>query len=625
MIMDMFGGITLKGFLRIVSFVMVLLLLPLPLAGAETAAAAQRLDVTYLNSSNHEVDAEPLLDGSDETGLSLKKGKSAEMVVMLPEDTDCYNVYMRLDVRAASATLQQLNTDIRKYETIAAIDNPGAEFVFALSQPAAGKLRVQLTFDGKLACTVTELYCYGGGDLPQGLHNWIAGQNDVDVLLAVDSLETVDLALVSAILDGGHSLAVCALAAGEETPAAVTDRLWDAGVRLLPCVADTKDSVLALATWIRVYRPMLLVREDALADAAAEAVTQAADYNYEVKQAAETGLWVVPDTCAVGDDAIVKAAAIGGRNNDLIRALCADAFSDAQYADTALIPYPDGRDEDGYLPEGEFLYENETDGLWAYLSSSVQVQIVRYTQPDVPSLWYQVDLQFNTETEQFKQHIYENASFSGQQTYPEKLAQTDKLVFGINGDYYPYRIGKKVDTGNIIRNRTVLYNIINKKAGYPNLDTLALRDDGSLSVFAGSEITADELLAQGDVHDALSFGPYLVRDGELRVYDGMSWDVHEPRMSIGMIEPGHYCIIMVEGKMPKGQEQGMDLNQIAQLMYAQGVTEAFNLDGGSTAVLIFMGTKLNRTGKASSVGKPRNQAELFGVGTSDLVHTDALE
>ncbi len=61
-------------------------------------------------------------------------------------------------------------------------------------------------------------------------------------------------------------------------------------------------------------------------------------------------------------------------------------------------------------------------------------------------------------------------------------------------------------------------------------------------------------------------------------------------------------------------------------MYAQGVTDAFNLDGGSTAVLVFMGVKLNRT--ASKSGKsetsPRNMHELMGIGHSTQTATDML-
>ena len=77
--------------------------------------------------------------------------------------------------------------------------------------------------------------------------------------------------------------------------------------------------------------------------------------------------------------------------------------------------------------------------------------------------------------------------------------------------------------------------------------------------------------------------------------------------------------------MPKKGEQGFSLWTLAELMYARGCTQAMNVDGGSTAVMVFMGHKLNRTGKATTLGSPRNQHELFGIGSSDNVYTDMAD
>ena len=321
-------------------------------------------------------------------------------------------------------------------------------------------------------------------------------------------------------------------------------------------------------------------------------------------------------------------AELEGMSQEETRAYCASRFETAQHADPAEIPYPETRQADGYLPEGEdeFVYEDEEKGLWGYCSSTLQVEIVRYAMPEVPHRWFEATVIFRPDRETFQQHTYVNASFKDQQIYPETLAQTSQLVFAVNGDYYPNRADHKWPVGNIIRRRQVLYQYNAKKSlKFPNLDTLAIRDDGSFSVYAGNEISAEELLAQGDVHDALSFGPYLVRNGQIRIYNGQSADVAEPRCAYGMLSPGRLFFVMVEGKMPKKGEQGFDLWQLAELMYARGCTEAMNVDGGSTAVMLFMGHKLNRTGKATALGSPRNQHELFGIGTSTRVYTDMAD
>ena len=327
-------------------------------------------------------------------------------------------------------------------------------------------------------------------------------------------------------------------------------------------------------------------------------------------------------------------AEMEGMTPEEIRAWSGEQFASALHSDPAEIPYPENRLEDGYLPEGEFVHEDPEKGLWAYLSPSLQVEIVKYEMPEVPHTWFEAHVTFKPEEEIFTQHLYVNASFKDQQIYPETLAQTSRLVFAVNGDYYPNRASQKWPVGNIIRQGQALYNYTKGSLKFPNLDTLAIRNDGSFQVYDSTEITADELLAQAEpgdpsfVHDALAFGPYLVRDGEIRLYEGGSADVFEPRCAYGMIAPGELFFVMVEGKIPKKSdlkgEQGMNLWQLAQLMYARGCVQAMNVDGGSTAVMIFMGTKLNRTGKGSSLGKARNQHELFGIGESDQVHTDKV-
>lgn len=306
-----------------------------------------------------------------------------------------------------------------------------------------------------------------------------------------------------------------------------------------------------------------------------------------------------------------------------------EPFVFAEYNDTSLIPYPENRDENGYLTEGEFVYEEPELGLWAYLSPTVQVEIVQYdgNWDRYDERWFVAEVKFDTAAESFSQHTWFQkdeagekirGDFSDQQIWPKTLAQADRMVIAVNSDYYLYRVKNKT-TGNILRSGEVIYDF-NKPSGYPNLDCVAFFADGSMAVYDGNETTATELKEQGAV-DVLSFGPWLVRDGVLRDYDGKNYNAREPRMAIGMVEPGHYILIDCEGRVPNGP-RGLTLNELGALLYAHGVNEAINMDGGTTSVLIFMGEKLNRTGHDTYVTSPRNQHELFGVGTSEQVRTD---
>ena len=613
---------------RICSLLLILLFLPaLPFAAAESGTAAE-LTVEMRNANDKALEAEALRDGSDETGVDLKRGKQGDVILLLPEDSSCAAVCARLSVPAAKAELQRIN-EKKRWESLATLASPGFEFTLPVSG-VSGKVRLHLSFSDNVTCKVLELRCFTAGELPAFIHSWQAPSRAVDVLLAAETLDAVDTALVASLLEKGRSVSVCALEAGDSLQAAC-DRLWDAGLRSAPSLWDhsTKKPNLTniLATWIRAGQPLLLAADESFADAVDKAVSGAADPSWNIEDAASHGIWAVPDTCLLAD-AAVRADSLAERNHDAIRAWCVSQFESAEHADPAEIPYPSSRLPDGYLPEGEeeFIFEDTEKGLWAYLSQTLQVEIIKYRMPEVPHTWFEASVIFKPESETFTQHTWVNATFEGQQIYPETLAQTSKLVFAVNGDYHPNRASQKWPVGNIIRRGKVLYNYDGKGSlKFPNLDTLAIRNNGSFSVYGSTEITADELLAQGDVQDSLSFGPYLVRNGEMRVYNGNSASVPEPRCAYGMVEPGHLFFVMVEGKMPKKGEQGFNLWLLAELMYARGCTEAMNVDGGSTAVMIFMGHKLNRTGKGNQLGSPRNQHELFGIGESDRVYTDLAE
>ena len=612
---------------RFLSLLLIALFLPLG-ALCEAQETAAEIPVEIRTGNDKAADAEPLRDGSDETGMNLKKGKESSIILMLPEDGSCESIFARLTAAPARIELQQQN-ERKKWTAASSRTDPGFQFVLN-TDGLAGKVRLAFFFSPAVPCQILELRCFTAGSLPEFAYSWDQAPAETDILMASASPESMDLPLLSSLLTQGRSVTV-AFASAEGSLPAACDRLREAGLRTLPLFpaesAKKPNYARLLAVWIRSCQPLLVLTDPVLSPFAPEAVNTAADPSWSAEGAPETGIWAVPDTGVFGPEAEQKAANLSERNNDAILSFCVNRFAGAQHADPAEIPWPASRLADGYLPEGEeeFIYDDPEKGLWGYASSTLQVEIVKYQMPEVPHTWFEANVIFKPEAEAFTQHTWVNAIFEGQQIYPETLAQTSKLVFAVNGDYHPNRASKKWPVGNIIRRGKVLYNYDGKGSmKFPNLDTLAIRRDGSFSVYGSTEITADELITQGDVTDSLSFGPYLVRDGQLRIYRGNSADVPEPRCAYGMVRPGHLFFVMVEGKMPKKGEQGFNLWTLAELMYARGCTEALNVDGGSTAVMLFMGRKLNRTGKGNSLGSPRNQHELFGIGTSEKVYTDMV-
>ena len=111
-----------------------------------------------------------------------------------------------------------------------------------------------------------------------------------------------------------------------------------------------------------------------------------------------------------------------------------------------------------------------------------------------------------------------------------------------------------------------------------------------------SEIEPDEF----PIHDAISGGPRLLRNGEISVeYEeegqrsAFATEKH-PRTAIGYSQDRKYLIAaVVDGRQP-GHSLGMDLYELAALMHEFGCFDAINLDGGGSSTMIVEDRIVNR-------------------------------
>ncbi len=270
---------------------------------------------------------------------------------------------------------------------------------------------------------------------------------------------------------------------------------------------------------------------------------------------------------------------------------------------------------DGFLvdPEEEFVYSNEEDGQWIYLSSTLQVRIRRYSDPNYPLVWYETDVRTTPEERMKTPHI--PSIRTGALVRSQNLARRVDAVLAISDDFYAYRARNSKRPGVIIRDSQILYDRPKKKStsGFPKQEVLAYFQDGSMKCFDNGEHTAEEYLAMGAT-DVFSFGPILVTGG--RPGPDMSnpkyYHYKEPRCALGMIEPYHYFILTVKGRTDDAA--GCYFPWLTERMIQMGVQEALNLDGGGTTSLVFMGEQLNYRGTSS-----RACASIIAWGTSDLV------
>ena len=162
------------------------------------------------------------------------------------------------------------------------------------------------------------------------------------------------------------------------------------------------------------------------------------------------------------------------------------------------------------------------------------------------------------------------------------MSERAGALCAINADFYSFR-----SRGIVIRNG-VLY----RDKYEPDTEVLVIYRNGDMKVFKkGSEINVQQLMVDG-AWQAFSFGPSLLEEnGELRArYKSVN---HDPRTIIGMIEPGHYLFIVVDGRQ-RGYSDGITYYEGALLAKQLGCTVAYNLDGGKTSQMLVGSKVINK-------------------------------
>lgn len=272
-------------------------------------------------------------------------------------------------------------------------------------------------------------------------------------------------------------------------------------------------------------------------------------------------------------------------------------------------------DERGFLSEGEFVYENPEKGVWRYASPVLKVEIFRCSQESPKQVWYEAEVWCGGDE---YPHMIANdpeKRFSSTE-FPYKIARKNGTVLAISSDYAHLRKQQKSKVGIILRNGEILSDKTwgKNSSHFPNLDCLAIGPDGDMQVYWSNEKTAEEYVQDG-AKDVLSFGPWLIRDGELNEAAFKKYGKSRAqRTAVGMVEKGHYFMMMLEGRIDRSKGDGISF--LAQRMAEKGCKIAFNLDGGQTSSIVFMGHQLCKMVNRNANVASRRTAEILGVGAS---------
>ena len=186
---------------------------------------------------------------------------------------------------------------------------------------------------------------------------------------------------------------------------------------------------------------------------------------------------------------------------------------------------------------------------------------------------------------------------------PVKIAKPLNAVVAVNADFASFRT-----QGLIFRQDTLVRNNPGK------WDALLIDDRGDFHIVRDNLADIDDdgtyrkenddgSVSEYHIVNSMDFGPSLVVDGEIQV-DGKRSVIgsrysssREPRTAVGQIGELHYLVAVVCGRGTMGRDglrsYGISCEDLAEIMYDRGCVQAYNLDGGLSAMLILDDQILN--------------------------------
>ena len=166
----------------------------------------------------------------------------------------------------------------------------------------------------------------------------------------------------------------------------------------------------------------------------------------------------------------------------------------------------------------------------------------------------------------------------------EELAAHNGVI-GVNGSGFSYGTGIPAPGKTMIKNGKI-YNDV-----YSNGNIFCVTQDGGMFT-AAAGMTAETMINRG-VKDTYCFGPTLIENGKASEISGQfTQTARYQRTAVGMVNPGEYYLVAVDGKGAGGSE-GMTYQELQQVFLDLGCEYAYHLDGGGSTTLVFKGRVLN--------------------------------
>lgn len=189
---------------------------------------------------------------------------------------------------------------------------------------------------------------------------------------------------------------------------------------------------------------------------------------------------------------------------------------------------------------------------------------------------------------QLRRAITGNRYDYGIDEYPTKMAQNVNAVLATAADFYGFR-----DLGITVYQRQ-LY-----RHNPASVDTAYFTADGNIIFSKRGELMnradAEQFIADNDVLFAVAFGPIMVENGEpVHTSEYAIGEINDrySRAAIAQKDELHYVVMTVNFEGPC--QKTCTLAQAVEYIAAKNVQQAYTLDGGQTASVVFDGKLVNR-------------------------------
>lgn len=236
----------------------------------------------------------------------------------------------------------------------------------------------------------------------------------------------------------------------------------------------------------------------------------------------------------------------------------------------------------------------------SYRDENISVVITQYRVNDTDV--YAADVTVSSPEYLFSAFARDTYGRNVKETVSETASRVDAIL-AVNGDFYGSRTG-----GYVIRNGILYRNVSAKN------EDLVLYQSGKMEVVKESSVSAENLLKDGAVQ-VWSFGPGLLKDGEITV--SASQEVGKakasnPRTAVAQLGENHYLFVVSDGRT--GDNDGLTLYELAQFLQTLGAQTAYNLDGGGSSTMVFMGEVINHPTTNGRNTSERSVSDIVCIG-----------